>query len=195
MPAQDEALRGDLRGDDPEAAIAAIHTACRDKRADVLPDLIALLASEHVGYFVEECLPSFGEGVAKPLKNLLREPATPPLARQRAAGVLALFGEQEAVPVLLKAIERPDVNQAYFDRLVKLAPERLADTVTNLLAEHAEQAATTADPRQARYFAKLILTLGDVGAQRRLSGILERLLHGARDWRVQGAAAEALAVR
>ena len=132
MPGQDKALRGNLRGDDPEAAIAAIQTACRDKRADVLPDLIALLASEHVGYFVEECLPSFGEGVAKPLKNLLHEPATPPLARQRAAGVLALFGEQEAVPVLLKAIERPDVNQAYFDRLVKLAPERLADTVTSL---------------------------------------------------------------
>ncbi|MDP9374591.1 MAG: hypothetical protein M3Q65_19505 [Chloroflexota bacterium] len=195
MPSRDGALHSDLRGDDPEAAISAIQTACRDQRADVLPDLIALLASEHVGNFVEECLPSFGENIAKPLKNLLHDPATPTLARQRAAGILALFGEQEAVPVLLKAIESPDVNQAYFDRLIKLAPERLADTLATVLEENADHVLTTTDLQQARYFAKLILTLGDVGAQRRLSGILERLLHGARDWRVQGAAAEALAVR
>ena len=187
-------LRAAMHAEDLETAIAAIRAACGGRRADVLPDLLALLAADEVGYFVEECLPSFGPTAMRPLRELLHDPAAPDRARWRAAGVLALLGDREAAPILLEAIGDPAVNQGYLGRLAQLAPERLAERVRAVLHERVEQLLATTDPGLAAYFAHLIRVLAEpaIPRNRRDEQLLVQVATRSRDWRVREAAAMVL---
>jgi hypothetical protein len=195
MQVQEMTLQEALWSEDCAEQIEAVQLAGRQRRVDLLPDLIRLLASDHVGYFVEEILPNFGEMVRSPLSELLHNPSTGDLARYRAAGTLAYFGDAEAVPVLLQAIGRANTNQTYFTSLARLAPEALKKRLLRLIREKAFAMFVTTEPRKADYLSKLILTLRDVHGQDAITPLLEGLLVGAKDWRVRAAAEVALAPR
>jgi HEAT repeat protein len=195
MQVQDTTLQEALWSEDCVEQIKAIQLAARQRREDLLPDLIRLLSADHVGYFVEEVLPSFGEVVRPPLSELLRNPSTDELARYRAAGTLARFGDVEAVPILLQAIGRTHTNQTYFSVLTRLAPEALKKRLVRLIQEKAFAMFMTTEPDKADYLSKLILTLYDVHGQGEITPLLEGLRVGAKDWRVRAAAEVALAPR
>lgn len=193
MRIRENTLRDALHSDDPAERIRAVQLACRDQRQDLLADLIALLPDESVGYFVEECLPQFGEVVSDPLRRILRDQTASYLARLRAAGVLSLFGDTEAVPLLLGAISSPAVNQSYLPRLAKLAPEALATSVSAHLRARRDEILATTEPRRADYYAKLIYTLDTLGQGPEMADLLRDFQQHGRDWRVQHAASAALA--
>lgn len=185
-------IRQTLQNADTGAKIQVIQAICRDRRADFLPDLLSLLASDELGYFVEECLPSFGEMIIPELISLLSTTETPPTARTRAAGILALLGKKEAIPVLLAAIEHPSSNHAYLNRLAQLAPAELATHLETLLRKNIASAIMTNDDRMADYFVQLIATATQLGSQWRNVAELEQILQHGKHWRLRVAAAEAL---
>ncbi len=185
-------MRSLLNAGEPSNRIQAIQIACKDKRTDLLPDLIDLLDSTDVGYFVEECLPAFGDMVVPLLKTVLTDPLRSEVTRERAAGILGHFGCQEAVPFLLAAIHSPNVNQGYFSSLMKLAPNELGVNVEAILGNQIDHALTTTEPALADYFAKLILTIKDLGRQPHVIQTLEHLLGDGRHWLIRASAAEAL---
>jgi hypothetical protein len=193
MQVHDTTLQEALWSEDCVEQIRAVQLAAKQRREDLLPDLIRLLSSGHVGYFVEEILPSFGEVVRPPLSEMLHNPSTNDLARYRAAGTLARFGDVEAIPILLQAIGRTHTNQTYFYSLAQLAPEALKKRLLRLIQEKAFAMFMTTEPRKADYLAKLILTLHDVRGQHEIIPLLEGLRVGAKDWRVRAAAEAALA--
>jgi hypothetical protein len=124
---------------------------------------------------------------------LLRDNSFPLRGRQRAAGVLAALGEREAIPTLLDAISREDVNQAYFARLVSLEPNALKKQLLRLINDETLDMLLTTNPQLAAYFATLLITLRDVDGQRDIASHLEGLSVNAKDWRVRAAAEAALA--
>ncbi len=194
MRAYEKKLEDALSSDDPVEQMHAVQRACRQQRDDLLPVLIALLASAEIGYFVEECLPQFGEKAIQPLKALLGDPQSPPLARRRAAGIIALRGDRDAIPILLEAVQDPEMNQAYLRRLVELAPDALTQRIMQVLQERRDEILTTEDPHRASYFAALLRALGDHGVQDQASDTLVRFQQHGRDWRIRQAASAALAV-
>lgn len=189
MKTREDDLWSALHSEDQATKLAAIQVACQDKRTDLLPDLIALLADEHLGFFAEEGLPHFGDMVAPHLRPLIHDENAPLVARQRAAGILALFGDASAVPLLLLAIEQTTVNQAYFQRLEQLNPSELAQKVNALLLAYTPEILHTTDPLKASYFAMLIRTLGQLHALSvRSKDLLDIFAESGRDWRIQDAA-------
>lgn len=189
----DTTLQEALRSEDCTEQIRAVQLTAAQRRADLLPDLIQLLSSKHVGYFVEEVLPSFGEVVRPPLRTILHDPTMDARARVRAASTLARFGDIEAVPLLLRAIGQTDTNQSYFSLLAQLAPEALEQRLLSLIRSKSFAMFMTTEARKADYLAKLILALRDVHGQGTIRPLLEGLHIAARDWRVRAAAAAALA--
>lgn len=192
MRMREETLQDALHSDEPAEQVRAVQIACRQRRIDLLPDLLVLLANQEIGYFVEECLPQFGAAIHPQLTALVRDPAAPLVARQSAAGLLALLGDTAAVPLLLEALEDPGVNQAYLQRLAGLAPGALAQKVTHILRAHRDEITITTDPRRAAYFAALIQAIGTAGRQVDVGDMLVEL-EQARDWRIQNAARATLA--
>jgi HEAT repeat protein len=195
MRTREETLANALQSPDPAERIRAVQAACRDRRVELVPDLIALLSDEHAGYFAEECLPQFGDAVREPLLALVADESQPAQTRVRAAGVLALFGEHAAVPMLLEAIADPDVNGAYLQRLSALAPESLSARITQILQARRDEIATTDDPHRAAYFAALIRALGQAGNAPETRQTLRALQHTDSDWRIQDAVSAALTTR
>jgi hypothetical protein len=193
MQVRDKKLQEALWSEDCAEQIEAVQNVARQRRADLLPDLIRLLPSDHVGYFVEEVLPSFGEVVRRPLLGLLRDNDFPLPGRRRAAGVLAALGEYEAVPILVEAIGQWNVNQAYFTRLARLDPTALKKRLRDLITAQEREMHLETDPLRADYFSKLILALHDVDGQQEFAQLLESLQVKAKDWRVRAAAEVALA--
>lgn len=195
MRAYETTLRDELLSTDQIEQIAAVRRAAKHRRADLLPELVQLLRSDKVGYFVEEVLPQFGEAALPALRELLHDeaPGTSRQARYRVAGLLARLGEREAIPVLLQAIGQVNTNQGYFALLARLAPEELRKRLLLLIREKSFAMFVATEPRTADYFAKLILTLRDLHGQSDIAPLLEGLRAGAKDWRVRAAAEAALA--
>jgi HEAT repeat protein len=182
-----------LQSSDPRNNIEGIRSACRGKRIDLIPQLIPLLDSDEVSYAVEEGLFHFEkEQIAPPLHVVLNNDQASDKLRERVAGILAHYGDMEAIPLLLKAIQKPDVNQAYLNRLKALAPDELGNSLEAILLESYDLARSTTDDRIADYFAKIILVIRDLKRQQNMLPLLEGLLMGAAHWIVQSAAAEAL---
>lgn len=194
MRADERRLEDAFSGADLAEQMRAVQLACRQQRDDLPPMLIALLASAEIGYFVEECLPQFGGRAIQPLKALIGDPQSPPLARRRAAGVIALLGDRDAIPILLEAVQDPEMNQAYLRRLVELAPDALVQRVMQVLQERRDEILGTEDPHRASYFAALLHVLGDLGVRHQASDTLVRFQQHGRDWRIRQAVNAALAV-